>query len=199
MAGRLRRVFESIAYAGLKPNASSGGPQGGKPGGPRKLLDRLLAGRAPANPFYLTNRTWKQRLKSGLLMGIPCVLLAGAVALGLSYLYAPRTEPTTAEIVARLLPDLEKTVDRTPKEAEILDLRPDTAGSPKIIGTLRNHADRTITVEFTVDLTDIFGSKLDAVTERVEKAPAKTDVPFQFPIRDENAAIAVVRSLRVVH
>ena len=198
MPGRLRRFFESIAYAGLKPNAPSGDPEGGKPGGPRKLLDRLFARRAPADPFYLTNRTWKQRLMSGLVIGISCVLLAGAVTLGLSYLYAPKTEPTAAEIVAHLLPDLEKTIDRTPKQAEILDLRPDTAGSPKIIGTLRNHTDRTISVEFTVDLTDGDGSKLEAVTERVEKAPAKTDVPFQFPITDENAAIAVVRSLRVV-
>jgi hypothetical protein len=202
MSGRLRRIFESIAYAGLKPNAPSGDPEGGKRGGPRKLLDRLLAGRAPSDPLYLTNRTWKQRLRSGLVIGIPCVL-AGAVGLGLSHLWAPKTAPpkeaTAAEIVAHLLPDLEKTVDRTPKEAEIQDLHPEAAGSPRIIGTLRNNTDRTISVEFTVALTDGNGSKLEEVTERVEKAPAKTAVPFQFPIRDGKVAIAVVRSLRVVN
>jgi hypothetical protein len=203
MAGRLRRIFESIAYAGMKPNPPSEGPEGGKRGGPRELLDRLLNGRAPSDPFYLTNRTWKQKLRFGLVIGIPCLLLAGGVALGLSHLWAPKTappkEPTAAEIVAHLLPDLEKTVDLTPREAEIQDLHPDTTGSPKIIGTLKNNTDRTISVEFRVALTDIHGSKLDEVTERVEKAPAKTAVPFEFPIVDENAAIAVVRSLRVVN
>jgi hypothetical protein len=53
-------------------------------------------------------------------------------------------------------------------------------------------------VEFTVALADADGSKLDEVAERMEKVPAKTAVPFQFPIREENAVIAVVRSLRVV-
>lgn len=203
MSGRLRRIFESIAYTGLKPNAPARNSEGGKPGRLRGLLDRLIAGRAPTDPFYLTNRTWKQKLRSGLAIGIPCVLVAAAVALGLSHLYAPKTapprEPTPAEIVANLLPDLEKTVDATQKEVEILEIHPDTAGSPRIVGTLRNNTDRTISVEFTVDLTDSKGSKIDAVTERVEEAPARTNVPFQFPIKDKDAAIAVTRSVRVMN
>ena len=202
MPGRLRKILESIAYAGMKPTAPSGAPEGGKPGGLRKLLARLLAGRAPSDPLYLTNRTWIQKLRFGLVIGIPCLLLAGGVALGLSHLWAPKPapvrEPTPAEIVAGLLPDLEKTVDLKPREAEIQDLHPETGDSPKIIGTLRNNTDHSISVEFTVALADADGSKLDEVAERMEKVPAKTAVPFQFPIREENAVIAVVRSLRVV-
>jgi hypothetical protein len=55
-------------------------------------------------------------------------------------------------------------------------------------------------VEFSVDLADAGGSKIDTVTERVENAPAKTSVPFQFPIRDGNAAAALIHpgSIRVV-
>jgi hypothetical protein len=204
MLDRLRKIFESIAYAGLKSKAPSGVPEGGKPGGLRGMLDRLISGPAPTDPLYLTNRTWKQKLRVGLAIGIPCLLLAGAVGLALSHLYAPKApppkEPTPAEIVAHLLPDLEKTVDNTPREVEILDLHPDTAGAPKIVGTLRNNTDRTVSVEFTADLTDASGSKLDAVTERVEKAPAKSSVSFQFPIDDKDAAFSLVRprSLRIV-
>lgn len=205
MLDRLRRIFQSIAYAGLRPRAPSGAPVGGKRGGLRGMLDRLLAGPAQTDPLYLTNRTWKQKLKSGLVIGVPCVLLAGAVGLGLSHLYAPQSappkEPTPAEIVAKLLPGLEKTVDLTPREVEIEYLHPETVGSPKLVGSLKNNTDRTVTVEFTADLADIHGSKIDSVTERVEKAPPKTSVSFEFPIDDPEAAIAVVRpgTLRVVN
>jgi len=205
MFNRLRRFFESIVYAGMQPKAPSGGSQAGKPGGLRGWFDRLLSGPAPADPLYLTNRTWKQKLRFGVLIAIPCVLLAGAVALGLSHLYAPKTpelrQPTPAEIVASIPLDLEKAVDTRPLEAEIQELHPDTVGSPKLIGSLRNNTDRTITVEFTVDLADARGSKVDTVTERVENVPAKSSVPFQFPILDSDAATAVVRfgTLRALH
>jgi hypothetical protein len=171
----------------------------------RALLNRLLAGRAPADPLYLTNRTWQQKLRSGLVIGIPCVLLAGAVALGLSHMYAPKSAPpkalTNAEIVAGLLPDLEKTVDTTPPEADISELYTDTTGSPKLIGTLRNNTGHTISVQFTVDLANRGGSKVETVTERVENVPPKSSVPFKFPIKDPNAATAIVepRTLRVVN
>jgi hypothetical protein len=104
-------------------------------------------------------------------------------------------------MVASLPLDLAKDLDAKPLDAEIQDLHPDTAGSPKLVGTLRNNTDHPVSVEFTVDLTDVHYSKVDAVTERVEKAPAKSAVPFQFPIKDDDAAFAVVRpgTLRVVN
>jgi hypothetical protein len=152
--------------------------------------------------LYLSNRTWKQKLRAGLVIGVPCLLLAGMVALGLSHLYAPKTappkEPTPAEIVANLLPDIEKTVDTRQKDVEILDVHPDVSASPRIVGTLRNNSTRTVTVEFTIDLTNRNGSKVDAITQRVENTPAKSSVPFAFPIRERSAAIALVRTLRVV-
>ncbi|MGA3097354.1 MAG: FxLYD domain-containing protein [Bryobacteraceae bacterium] len=189
----------------MQPNAPPADSKNGKFGRLRGWLHGFINGRTPTDPLYLTNRTWKQKLKSGLLIAIPVVLLAGVAALGLGRLYAPKAaplkEPTSAEIVAHLLPDLEKTVDATPLAAEIPELHTDIAGSPKLIGALKNNTDRTITVEFTVDLTDIMGSKVDSVSERVENAPAKKTVPFQFPIRDKNAARAQVQpgTLKVVN
>jgi hypothetical protein len=114
---------------------------------------------------------------------------------------APSKEPTAAQIVANLLPELEKTVDGKPQEVEIQDLHPETAGRPRIVGTLKNNTGREVAVEFIVDLTDIRGSTLDAVTERVAKAPAKSSVPFEFPIEDKDAFTALVRpgTLRVVN
>lgn len=204
MPGRIRKFIESITYAGLKPSVRAGAAEGGKPGGLRAMLDRLISGRAPSDPLYLSHRSWKQKLRLGLVVGIPCLLLAGVVALGLSHIFAPERAPskapTNAQIVANLLPNLEKTVDTTPKEVEIQDLHTETVGPPKIVGTLKNNTDRVVAVEFTIDLTDIRGSKLDAVTERVEKSPAKSSVPFEFPIDDKDAAAALVRpgSLRVL-
>jgi hypothetical protein len=205
MLSRLRRLFESIAYAGMKPAARPGDSQAGKPGGLRGLIGRLVAGQAPTDPMYLTNRTWKQKLRAGLVIGIPCLLVAGAVGLGAIHLFVPKAappkEPTQAEIVAHLLPDIEKGVDTTPREAEISEIYPDTTGAPKLKGTLKNNTDHTISVEFTVDLWDGAGSKIDSLNGHVENAPAKSGVPFQFPINDPTAAGANVRpgSLRVVN
>ena len=172
MLNRLRRIFESIVYAGMQK-------------------------RAPVDPLYLSNRTWKQKLRVGLLIAIPGLVLAGAVALGLSHMYAPKrldpNLPTRAEIIASLPVDLAKDMVPVALDVQIQDLHPDTTGSPKLVGALRNNTDRTISVEFTVDLTNRRGSRVDAVTPRVEKAPAKSSVAFQFPIPDADAAFAVVR------
>jgi hypothetical protein len=204
MFSGLRRFFESIVYAGMQPKAPSG-DKNGKPGRWRGWLDRFINGRAPSDPLYLTNRTWKQKLRSSLLIAIPLALLLGGVALGLSHLYAPKTAPprppTPAEIAASIPLDLTKDLDTTPMEAEIQELHTDTFGSPKLVGRLRNNTDHTITVEFTVDLADRGQSKVESVSGRVENVPAKSTVPFQFPIKDANAAFAVVQpgTLQVVH
>jgi hypothetical protein len=205
MANRFQRFFESIAYAGLRP---SGAPQKESQGwrwlGPlREPLERFLSGGRQMDPLYLSNRTWSQKLKLALVIAAPCVLLLGALAFIFGYRLAPKTAPphqqTSAEIVARLLPDLEKTVQIPEyKDAEILEIRVDRSGAPKVTGRLHNRTSHELSVEFTVDFTDESGSRVGAEVERVEKAPPGSTVPFTFPIRDSRSAFPLVRDVHTV-
>ena len=205
MASRFRRFLSSILYAGLTPNAPRKEPKRGT------LLDRLkerlekfLAGRAPDDPLYLSRRTPAQKVKMALVIAGPCVLLCGALALAMTNLI-PRTPPppahetTPAEIVAKLLHDLEKTVKiETNRDAELVEVSVQRGDAPKIAGLLRNRTDRPVSVEFELELTDEAGSRIGAVVGRVDNAPAKNTIPFQLPIKQRNAAFAVVRDLRTL-
>ncbi len=204
MPSRLRRFTESILYAGLKPDAPRRGPKrDGLAARLGRRFARLLAGRAPADPLYISRRTWKQKLRLTAMIGIPCLALAGALALAIAHLFpgtaAPPPEPTPAEIVARLLPDLDKRVKiESNRDAEVVEVRAARGPNATVAGLLRNKTDRPISVELTLDLTDGAGSQLGAVVGRIDNAPAKNDARFEFPIRQTNAAFAIVREIRTL-
>jgi hypothetical protein len=205
MANRLRRFIESVVFAGLRP--SGGPPPETKPvrrlGPLRDKIELFLSGgQAPSDPLYLTNRTWKQKLRLALVIATPTALLFCALALVFSNVYSPKAAPpreiSAAEIMANLLPDLEKTVNiDTNKDAEILQLRVLRDGPPRVVGILKNMTDRVISVEFDIDLTDLNGSRVSTSTERVEKAPPNSSIPFEFPVNPE-AGYALVRKVRTV-
>src|ERR1017187_10202581 len=48
----------------------------------RERMDLLISGRAPSDPFYLTNRTWRQKLKIASLIAAPVLLLIAPVTIG---------------------------------------------------------------------------------------------------------------------
>ena len=204
MENRLKRWIESVLYAGMRPSGQA------KAAGPRPWLEqvkdrfeRWAAGAAPTDPLYLSNRTWKQKARVAVAIGVPLVVLGAAVAVGLSNLIprktAPPREPTAAEIVARLLPDVEKRVKiDVNQDAELLEVRVDRGPAPRITGVLKNKTDRVITVEMVLDLTDEMGSRVGAVDGRVEKAAPGTGTAFQFPLAQKDAAFALVRELKTV-
>lgn len=163
----------------------------------------LSGGRAPSDPFYLSNRTWKQKLRLALVIATPTALLVFALALVFTNVYAPKAAPpkevSAAEMMAKLLPDLEKTANvDTYKDAEIAELRVLRDGAPRIAGILKNKTDRVISVEFDLDLTNLDGSRVGTATERVEKAPALSSLPFEFPVHNPEVAYALVRKVRTV-
>ena len=50
-------------------------------------------------------------------------------------------------------------------------------------------------VDLVIDLTDSSGSQVGGVSGSVEKIPAKSDKPFQFPIKQKDAVFALVRDI----
>src|ERR1039457_6373800 len=43
----------------------------------RERMDLFISGRAPSDPFYLTNRTWRQKLKIASLIAAPTIGATG--------------------------------------------------------------------------------------------------------------------------
>src|ERR1051326_7068019 len=110
---RLRELFESIAFVGLKPSGQKTSEKSLKWLGPlARPIDRFLSGAAPNDPLYLTNRTFGQKLKSWSIIAIPCLILAVGVGVTLSNILNPpeakqAAELTAKEISAKLLPNLD--------------------------------------------------------------------------------------------
>jgi len=200
MKKRIQEFFESLMYAGLKP--------GGQPAPKRELgagplrgsVERFLSGGQPTDPLYLTNRTPGQKLKSWSLIAIPCLMLAVGISVVLSNLIdpppaTPLKPPTSAEITAKLLPNLNQDFKlKPPSDVQVLEIR--VVGS-RLVGVLKNTSAHEIAAaELVVDLTNAAGSQVGAVSGTVEKLPAFGTKDFQIPITQRDAAFGLVRDVR---
>ena len=78
--GKLRALLESLAYAGLKPQRP--GVAATRPAGAwRQRFERFLTRPANADPLYLSNRTGWQRVRVGVLVGVPAVVVLTVLVL----------------------------------------------------------------------------------------------------------------------
>jgi hypothetical protein len=207
MLNRIRRFLESLAYAGLKP--SGGVPSESLPtrksGGLRDRIELFLNGGKPSDPFYLSNRTWKQKMRVPLLIGIPMTLMFVALALIFTNVFSPKAAPppkplTPTEMMANLLPDLQNTVHiNAYTDAEITALRVvRDEGPPRVVGAVKNKTDHAITVELDLDLADAKGSRVSSATERVSAAAPNASTQFEFPAGNPDTMYAIVRKIRSV-
>jgi hypothetical protein len=200
---RLRELFESIVFAGMKPGARPGQTQGRKWLGPlRGPVERLLSGSAPSDPLYLTNRSAGRRIKSWSLVVIPCLFIVGLVAFTLSKDYsgppqaAPQKEPTAEEAARQTLPNIPRDIKiDSNKDVEVVQVHVDRSAM-KLAGTVRNNTAHAIAVTDVVfDLADTSGSQVGAVRGHIENLPPKTTKDFEFPIKQRDATFVLVREL----
>jgi hypothetical protein len=201
----LREIFESIAYAGMKPGAPS--PSGNRPppsSGLRARLDRFLNGSADSDPFYLTNRTTAQKMRLALYIAAPFVLVLTAVYLAATGAFDPSasTPPpgkvlTNAEIATKMLPNLDKEITLpSNKNVDVLSVVVQGGPASKISGTVRNNTSQPVTdVEVVFDLTNETGSRLGGVTCKVARVEAKGTAPFELSVPHHDAAYAIVREV----
>jgi len=166
----------------------------------RGPVERLLSGGpAPTDPLYLSNRTPFQKMKFWALIAIPCLVLAGAIAVTLSILDppapAPAKELTAAEITAKLLPNMDKDIKLAPaSDVQVIEVR--VVDGSRLVGSVHNTATHPISsVELIVDLTTSSGSQLGAVNAFVENLPASGRKDFEIPIRQRDASFALVREI----
>jgi hypothetical protein len=198
---RIRKFFESIVFAGLKPGAQAAPKRQLAWLGPlRGPVERLLSGGpAPSDPLYLTNRTLGRKLLSWSLVGIPCLLLLAGIGITLSSLLDPpepkaAKELTAAEITAKLLPNMDKDFKLAPpSDVQVLEAKVD---GTRLVGKVKNTSSREIAgAELVVDLTDADGSQVGAVSAVVGKIPPSGTRDFEIPITQRNAANAMVRGV----
>ncbi|MDR3699545.1 MAG: FxLYD domain-containing protein [Candidatus Sulfopaludibacter sp.] len=170
---RLRQIFESIFYAGLKPR----------------------------DPFYLSNRTTGQRIRLAALIAIPFLAVLGGVALAAmgyfdtsSRLPPPAKPLSNAEIAAKMLPDLNKDIRiETNQDLQVLDV---VVGRGRISGSVKNATTRVIGgAEVIFELTNARGSRVGAVSCRFARLAPGSSTPFLNPIAQTDAAYAVVREV----
>ena len=201
MKKRIQQLLESVLFAGLKPRGQAAPKR--EPGGLgplRSSVDRFLSGGQPTDPLYLTNRTSGQKLKSWSLVAIPCLVLAVGVSVVLSNLIdppaaTPLKQPTSAEITAKLLPNLNQDFKlKPPSDIQVIEIS--VIGS-RLVGVLRNTSTHDIAAaELVVDLTNAAGSQVGAVSGTVERLPALGTKDFQIPITQRDAAFGMVRDVR---
>ncbi|HTS60459.1 MAG TPA: FxLYD domain-containing protein [Candidatus Acidoferrales bacterium] len=202
MFRRLREFFESIAYVGLKPDQRTEARKPTWLGRLAARIERLISGRAPSDPLYLTNRSLGDKLRFWAVLIVPCLVLAGGIGIALTHILTPSepkamAEPSASEVAAKLLPNLDDKlkIDRN-NEIDVSEIRIEHSGGSRIEGVVRNTTTHDIaSVVIAVSLTDERGSQLANVNIRVDDIPASKTKSFVTPIRQESAKIALVRDV----
>jgi len=210
MFKRIKLFFESIAYAGLKPS-------GGKPAAAaetkgtgwfapvRERIDKFL-NKSVSDPLYLSNRTFAQKARVWLIIGVPSLALLGVLGLVLIGFFnteEPVSPPpaglTNAEIAVKMLPDLNKDLHIAAQhDLEVQDVHIIRAGPVKLAGLAVNITDHAIgKVELVFELTDKDGSRQGAVSTQLLNLGPRSTVPFQFAIEQQAAVFALVREIRI--
>jgi hypothetical protein len=125
------------------------------------------------------------------------------MALGLSHFFhanehGPAAEPSSAELAAKLLPNLDKVAKiEANRDVEVLEAHVEIEGGAKVTGTAKNNTDRLIpTTEIILNLTDQNSSLLGAVSVHVDNLAPHATAAFQVPIEETNAAFALVREIQ---
>jgi hypothetical protein len=198
---KLRDLWESTVYAGMKPGAAPGPPRIARLFGPlRGPVERFLAGGvAPTDPLYLSNRTVTQRFRFALVVAVPLILVAAVVLAGIRFIGPHDQEQkqlTPKELAAKMLPDFSKTVKIQPhNDIEVLDAHMEDGGI--LLGAVKNTTDHDIeNVKVIIDLITRNGARMGAVAAVVPLVGAKSTSPFRVDT-ERPASYALVREVEL--
>ncbi len=161
-------------------------------------IDRLISGKAPADPLYITNRSWQQKAKNAALAGAPVLLLIIVVAMGSTDLFRFRKvnpyEHTLREAAARPSSERLPELVLRPADLEVVNIRiAKDSGSPSVTGIFRNNTNQKVdSAEVTYYLADTDGSLLATETANVANVQPHGSVAFHAPLKTANAEFVIV-------
>jgi hypothetical protein len=164
-------------------------------------IERFLAKGASNDPLYLSNRSTNEKMRSWALVGVPCLVLVIAIGVATNYLDPPEAKPlkelSAKEVASKLLPNMQQDFKlASNKEVQVTEIAVQHGGGDRLAGILHNSSDHEVRmVDLVIDLTDSSGSQVGGVSGSVENIPAKSNKPFQFPIKQKDAVFALVRDI----
>jgi len=174
MSKSFREKIEALVFAGLKPGAAA----------------------------FQPNRTWQQRVRLGLVIALPCLLVAALIGVAMMGLVKKRdvaaAEMTPAQIAAKMLPaDLDQHINlKVDRALEVPEVRVEHNGSAELVGTVRNRTDKSFAhAEVIFDLADATGSRLGAASLELEHIEPRQTMPFRVSVVQSSAAVAIVRDV----
>ena len=201
---RVRQLIESVVFAGMRPAGAKSEPSkktgwlGPLSGPVQRFLD---GGSKPLDPLYLTNQSTGQKVRRGLLIASPFVVIGIVILVALTNIVpAGRKQEkdlTSEEVAARMLPNLAKDIKiDSNTDVQVVKAVVSAGANAIVSGTVRNNTDRVVgSAELIFDLTDDGGSQVGGVSTTVNNIPAKTTTTFQFPIKQRDAAFVLVREV----
>jgi hypothetical protein len=201
--GKLRQLFESLAYAGMKPQVPGGEPA--KPQSAwRQRLDRFINGPADMDPLCMSNRTIGQRLRTAAVVVVPLVLVVAVLLLAWSDVFKAKNaskprELTTAEKYARILPNFNTNIQLPANhDLDVQDVHVEHGSPTQVVGLVKNNTDHVIaSAGMVFDLTDKRWSRLGAVRTHVEKLRPHSATPFRFAVAQDTAEHVLVREFQL--
>ena len=196
---KLRAFFESLVYAGLKPQAP--GTAAPKPAGAwRQRFDRFLTKPADADPLYLSNRSVWQTMRAWVVVLVPAVIVLAVLIVAWSGAFRGKDGPkprdlTPAEKAARILPNFDAKIQLpTNHDLDVQDAHVEHGSPTCVAGFVKNNTEHSVaSAEVAFDLTDAHWSRLGAVSTSVRNLTPHGIIPFRFTVAQDTAEHVLVR------
>ncbi|MCL5743350.1 MAG: FxLYD domain-containing protein [Acidobacteria bacterium] len=225
MRNAIRRFFESLIYAGLKPDAPAHQAPGRMSSLRARLEQLVFRGLTPETPGQNAasaggQSAFRARLERLIFRGLKPdagpmqpmsrkkkIVIAVAGVAGCALVYglvvalmnrrAPSDEVTLADPAPLnfLPPDLK--IEKN-KDLEVVEIEFQRKTLPhQITGTLKNRTNKRFSAaEISFNLTDDSGSHIGAVSTTIQNVEPMVSLRFQIPVTQQNATVAIVRDLR---
>jgi len=167
----------------------------------REQFESILTGRAPSDPLYLTNRTWRQKLKTALLIALAAGVLLAVVAIGVADPFGFRKVDAYDNSATEALSPAPKTQPLEPilssEGLEVVNIRIDRAARPPVVtGIVRNNSERRVkSAEVRYYLGDAHGSVVGGDTAGVSNVAPHGSAGFRVPLKTAQAEYVLVRDV----
>ncbi len=169
----------------------------------RDRFERFLSGRAPSDPLYLSNRTWKQKLVLASLIAVPLLVLTALVAIGSTDVFRLNKADPYYHAIAQAPPNAaapqpapDPRLGRAGLEVVNIRILKDVV-PPVVTGMVRNNTNRDVpSAEVTYYLADERGSLIGSESTSVRKIGPHASVAFRVPLKMKKAEYALVRDVR---
>jgi hypothetical protein len=168
----------------------------------RARIEILLSGRPHSDPLYLTNRTWRQKLKIASLIVAAALLLMALVTIGVTNPFRFHKGDAYERPVAEAPPPAVQQ-QRPPDPVlgaeglEVVNIRiARDARPPVVTGTVRNNSDHKVaSAEVSYYLANTQGSLVGTDTTGVANLAPHGSVSFRMPLKIAKAEYVIVRDV----